>query len=107
MRKLFRTTAAALALAAALVIVPGQADAIGYEDSLDDCAYPELFDGLVMRPLGLAATIGGAVGMVVLAPVTLWPATVNRDIPIFAYEMVVPAAKFTFARRLGQCSSEN
>ena len=106
MRKLIRITAAAVALAAALTLVPSTAGAIGYEDSLDDCSYPKIFDGLVMRPLGLVALVGGAVGMVALAPITLWPATVNRDDGIFAYEMVVPAAKFTFSRRLGQCGMD-
>jgi hypothetical protein len=33
------------------------------------------------------------------------PVMIHRDYPKFAYMMVVPAAKFTFARRLGQCSS--
>jgi hypothetical protein len=105
MRKLVRTIAATLALTAALGFVPSRANAVGYEDSLDDCAYPQIFDALVMRPLGFATMLGGAAVLVPLMPLTLWPATVNRDSGTFVYEMVVPAAKFTFARRLGECSA--
>jgi hypothetical protein len=105
MRKLIRTTAAALALTAALALAPSRAGATGYEDSLDDCSYPKIFDALVLRPIGLVALVGGATSLIPLAPLTLWPATVNRDDGTFVYEMVVPAAKFTFARRLGECSS--
>ena len=76
--------------------------AVGYEDSLDDCAYPKFFDAVVMRPISFArwssARRPGRVHGHDLAP-----AIVNTDYPEFAYMMVVPAAKFTFARPLGQC----
>ena len=69
MRKLIRTTAAAVALAAALVIVPGPASAIGYEDSLDDCSYPQSFDVFVMRPLSFTAMLAGSMLLVGSAPI--------------------------------------
>jgi hypothetical protein len=106
MRKLIRTTAAAIALAAALVIVPGPASAIGYEDSLDDCSYPEAFDGAIMKPLGFGAMLLGAGTVVVCTVSIICPAVLNRDYPHFAAIMVVPAAKFTFTRRIGQCGGD-
>jgi len=102
MRKLIRSTFAALALAAVVGLVPAQAGAVGYEDSLDDCAYPAGFDALVMRPLGFASMMIGGTLLVALAPI--WLPVVNKDAPEFAYMMVVPAAHFTFVRSLGQCS---
>ena len=106
MRKLFRITAAAVALAAALALVPSQAGAVGYEDSLDDCSYPVGFDAGVMKPLGFTGMVLGA-GLVAVCTVSiLCPAILNRDYPAFARAMTVPAAKFTFTRRLGQCGAE-
>jgi len=105
MRKLIATTLAGLTLAAVIGLAPTNARATGYEDSLDDCSYPKLFDAIIMRPLGLGATVLGATSLIPLIPLTLWPATVNRDSGSFVYMMVVPAAKFTFARHLGQCAA--
>ena len=101
MSKFIRSTFAVLALAAVVGLVPANARAVGYEDSLDDCAYPKAFDALVMRPISFATMIVGATSLVALAP--LWLPVVNKDTPEFAYMMVVPAAKFAFVRPLGQC----
>jgi hypothetical protein len=102
MRKLIRSTFAALTLAAVVGLVPAPAGAVGYEDSLDDCAYPAGFDALVMRPLSFASMLIGGTALVALSPI--WLPVVNTDAPEFAYMAVVPAAKFTFSRPLGQCS---
>lgn len=102
MRKLIRSTFAALALVAVVGLVPAPAGAVGYEDSLDDCAYPAGFDALVMRPLSFASMLIGGTALVALAPI--WLPVVNTDAPEFAYMMVVPAAQFTFTRPLGQCT---
>ena len=102
MRKLIRSTFAALALVAVVGLVPAPAGAVGYEDSLDDCAYPKVFDGLVIRPLSFATMLVGAASLVVLAPI--WVPVVNKDAGAFTYLMVVPAAKFAFVRPLGACS---
>jgi hypothetical protein len=105
MRKLIATTLAGLTLAAVIGLAPTTARATGYEDSLDDCSYPKIFDAVIMRPIGFGAMVLGATSLVPLIPFTLWPATVNRDSGTFVYLMVVPAAKFTFGRGLGECSS--
>ena len=105
MRKLIRGTFVVLALAAVVGLVPANARAVGYEDSLDDCAYPKAFDAVVMRPISLFAMLGGAVGLAFFTATLIGPAMINTDYPEFATLMVVPAAKFTFARPLGQCVS--
>jgi len=101
MRKLIRSTFVVLALTAAVGLVPARAGAVGYEDSLDDCAYPKFFDAMVMRPLAFTSMVVGGATLVAFAPI--WLPVVNKDAPEFASMMVVPAAKFTFARPLGQC----
>ena len=105
MRKLIRTTAAAVALAAALVIVPGPASAIGYEDSLDDCAYPESFDVFVMRPLSFTAMLFGSAVLVGFAPI--WAAFDARDAGTIAHNLVGSPAQFAFGRRIGECGAES
>jgi hypothetical protein len=101
MRKFIRGTFVALALAAVVGLVPSHAGAVGYEDSLDDCAYPKAFDALIMRPISFATMLVGGASLVAFAPI--WLPVVNKDTPEFAHMMVVPAAKFAFARPLGQC----
>ena len=101
MRKLIRSTFVALALTAAVGLVPTTAGAVGYEDSLDDCAYPKFFDAMVMRPLSFTSMLVGGAALVAFSPI--WLPVVNTDTPEFASLLVVPAAKFTFARPLGQC----
>jgi len=105
MRKLIRGTFVVLALAAVVGMLPANARATGYEDSLDDCAYPKVFDATVMRFISLNVMIVGAVGLGAFTATIIGPAMINRDYPEFASMMVVPAAKFTFARPLGQCVS--
>jgi len=106
MRKLIATTLAGLTLTAIIALVPATASAVGYEDSLDDCSYPKIFDGVIMKPIAFTAMIGGALGVGVCTISILCPAFLNRDYPEFASMMVVPAAKFAFARRIGECSGD-
>lgn len=103
MRKLIRTVAAAVVLTATFALVPGPAGAVSYEDSLDDCAYPEVFDMAVMRPLSFAATAVGAVAYVATAPI--WALTVPSEAGQLGHTMVGEPAAFTFKRPLGQCAS--
>jgi len=103
MRKLIRTTAVALALASTLALLPTQAGAVGYEDSLDDCSYPESFDVFVMRPISFMGLMMGATTFVLLAPV--WAAFDARDAGQIAHNLVGSPAGFTFGRRIGQCSA--
>ncbi len=105
MRKLIRSTLTVLALAAVVGLVPVKAHAVGYEDSLDDCAYPAGFDAMVMRPLSFATMLAGGAILTVATLTVLVPAALNTDYPEFAYGLVVPSAQFTFARPLGQCAS--
>ena len=103
MRKLIRTTFAALALTSVLALVPVQAGATGYEDSLDDCAYPESFDVFIMRPIGFTGLLGGSLLYGVLAPV--WLAFDARDAGRIGHNLVVEPAQFTFGRTIGQCAA--
>jgi len=103
MRKLIRTTAAALALTAVLALAPSRAGAVGYEDSLDDCAYPQSFDVFVMRPLAFTGILFGSMVLVGGAPV--WAAFDARDAGQIAYNLVGEPAQFAFGRRIGECAS--
>ena len=102
MRKVIRSVVAAVVLIAAFGLVPSHAGAVGYEDSLDDCAYPKVFDGLVLKPLGFGATVVGGAVAVLSAP--LYP-LMHRDIGQFWHTLLAPPVNFTFVRRLGECSS--
>ncbi|HTO52044.1 MAG TPA: hypothetical protein VMR50_01560 [Myxococcota bacterium] len=103
MRKLIRTTAVALALTGALALLPTKAGAIGYEDSLDDCAYPESFDVFIMRPVSFMGLLFGSVTLGVTAPI--WAAFDLRDAGTITHNLVVEPAQFTFGRRIGQCGA--
>ena len=105
MRKLLRTVAATVALTAAFGLAPGRANAVGYEDSLDDCSYPKAFDAVIMKPLAFNAMLLGAFGVGLCTISIICPAVLNRDYPEFASMMVVPAAKFTFSRQIGECTA--
>src|SRR5262245_41752849 len=107
MRKLLATSLAGLMLVAVVGLTPVTANAIGFEDSLDDCGYPKLFDAAIMRPIGLFGLAVGATGLALFTATIIGPAMVNRDYPQVAKLLVAPAAKFTFARRLGECSGTN
>jgi hypothetical protein len=102
MRKLIHSTFAALALAAAILSLPTTAGAVGYEDSLDDCRYPEAFDVLVMRPLSFTALLIGSAVYVASAPI--WVTTVPRQAGTLANTLMGEPARFTFSRGLGECS---
>lgn len=84
--------AAALALTVAV-----QAQA--YDDVIDDTPSAEAmaFDLLIVRPLGLAGTIAGAVVFAVALPINLL--TFNFVDP--ARRLIIEPAKFTFVRDLG------
>lgn len=104
MRKLLASFVVGLTLVTVVGLTPATANAIGYEDSLDDCGYPKLFDAAIMRPIGLMGLVMGATGLTFFTLTIIGPAMVNRDYPQVAKLAVVPAAKFTFSRRLGECS---
>jgi hypothetical protein len=103
MRKLIRSVVATIVLAATFGLVPSHAGAVGYEDSLDDCAYPAVFDVAVMRPLSMGAMVVGAVAYVATAPI--WAFTIPSEAGSLAYTMMGSPADFAFKRPLGQCAS--
>ena len=103
MRKLYRTIAATIALCALVGLAPTRANAVGYEDSLEDCAYPESFDVFVMRPLAFTGLMFGSITLVAGAP--FWAAFDARDAGTITQNLVVEPARFAFGRRIGECSS--
>jgi len=103
MRKLYRTIAATIALSALVGLAPGRANAVGYEDSLEDCAYPQSFDVFIMRPLAFTGLMFGSVTLVATAP--FWAAFDLRDAGTITQNLVVEPAQFAFGRRIGECSA--
>lgn len=101
MRRIARNLLAMLTLAACLG-APVGARAVGYEDSLDDCDYPQTFDLLVMRPVGMTTVVIGAALFVPLFPIAL--VTVGDQLPEVAHNLVGAPWSFTFERRLGECN---
>jgi hypothetical protein len=75
---------------------------VGYEDSLDDCDYPQTFDLLVMRPLGMTTVVLGAALFVPLSPIAL--VTVGDQMGEVVDNLMGDPWRFTFQRRLGECT---
>ena len=101
MRKMTLTILVAGVLAACLS-VSRPAMAVSFEDSLDDCSYPKVFDVVVLRPLAFFSMLVGAVLYVPVFPVAA--ATVWEDIGQIGYGLVGASANFTFKRPLGECA---
>lgn len=97
MRKSLRLTFAA----AVLVTASGLASADEYRETAEDVpsAGAMGFDLLVVRPLGLVATVLGTGLFVLQLPLSLIQGEPPSD-P--AKKLVVEPAKFTFSRPLGQ-----
>ena len=102
MRKIGRRALAVVALVVCLS-VSQQALAVSYEDSLDNCSYPPIFDVMILRPLSLVATVVGTALFFPLSAVAF--ATVPADMGIVADSLVMATARFTFQRGLGECTS--
>ncbi len=101
MRKIGRHVLEVLALVACLG-VSQQALAISYEDSLDDCSYPPVLDVMIMRPLGLAATLLGTALFIPISPFAVF--SVWDDVDQVADGLILSPASFTFKRPLGECT---
>ena len=98
-------TARRLMMVAGLVMclgVPQGALAISYEDSLDDCSYPKMFDLMILRPLGLTSFMIGTALMVPLFPLGML--TTIRDLGSVKDSLLSAPLAFTFKRRLGECA---
>ncbi|WP_324780935.1 hypothetical protein [Thiobacillus sedimenti] len=65
-----------------------------------DRATDMVVDAVVMRPLGLVATVAGAALTVVALPFTIPSGSVGRSV----HELVVRPAEYTFKRPLGDFS---
>jgi hypothetical protein len=100
MKKLVCTVTAA-ALAFALIGAPNPAQATSYEDSLENCSYPKLFDLIVMRPLSLSMLGLGMALWVPLAPLTTMVSP--GDLDDVTGTLIGEPTNFTFNRPLGAC----
>jgi hypothetical protein len=92
-----------VALFAALLAAPIGAGATSYEDAMTECNYPPMFDLLVMRPLSFSTLLVGTALFIPAAPITLL--TTPADIGTVARILVLDPARFTFGRRLGECTA--
>ncbi len=105
--KLFRTTAAALALTTGLLTLPAQAEEVQASsgdpayDIQTPKAYAMLGDLIIARPLLIGATAIGAVAFVVSLPFTALGGNVKEA----GQALVADPAREAFARCLGCTSS--
>ena len=102
MKKLVRITLAG-AFLVSLAGAPNQARAVAFEDSLQDCSYPGLFDLMVMRPLSLSALALGTALYLPLAPWTVL--TAGDAVTEVTDKLILAPARFTFSRPLGECAT--
>lgn len=91
-----RCGAGLIALALAVAAVPGRAD--DSNTVTGDKGTDMLVDVVVMRPLGLVATVVGTALTIVALPFTIPTGSVGDS----AREMIVKPAEYTFKRPLGQ-----
>lgn len=93
---MIRNLIVSMAACATLTAAP-LASASGF---IDDKPRPEamIVDGLVVRPLGLCATVVGAAAWVVTLPFSL----LGRNSGEAARALVIEPAAFTFTRPLGE-----
>jgi hypothetical protein len=89
----------------ALVLATLAASSVaGQTDSgTGDRATDMVLDVVVMRPLGLAATLIGSVLTVVALPFTIPSGSVESS----AHELIVKPAEYTFKRPLGDFSDDH
>lgn len=90
-------------LALALVVMPLSAAAQPAESATGDRAADMVLDAVVMRPLGLVATVLGAALTVVALPFTIPSGSVEAS----ARELIVRPAEYTFKRPLGDFSDSS
>ncbi len=101
MRNRFRTLIAATLTGALILAAASPVAAYDRETDELNHSVPMLFDILIMRPIGLAMTIGGvALYAFPVAPFTLLtrPADVGKPLGL----LVATPARFTFVDPIGQ-----
>lgn len=89
-------------LAGALAVMPLSAAAQSDDTISGDKGTDMVVDAVVMRPLGLAATVLGTVLTVVALPFTIPGGNVEES----ARELIVRPAEYTFKRPLGDFSDD-
>lgn len=99
MKKQTRSLIVAVFLTAAPQFAAAQQDGTISGDKSTDM----VVDAVVMRPLGLAATLVGAVLTVVALPFTIPSGSVESS----ARELIVKPAEYTFKRPLGDFSDSD
>lgn len=87
-------------IALVFALMPFSATADNNDTVSGDKATDMVVDLVVVRPLGLAATVIGTVLMVVALPFTIPSGSVGSS----AREMIVKPAEYTFDRPLGEFS---
>lgn len=92
-----------LLLAAAIGVTPACATAQQGDGGSGDKATDMVVDAVVMRPLGLAATVVGTVLTVVTLPFTIPSGSVESS----ARELILRPAEYTFKRPLGDFSDSS
>lgn len=92
----------ALLLASALGVMPLAASADDADSVTGDKATDMVVDAVVVRPLGLVATVVGTVLTVVALPFTIPSGSVAAS----ARELIVRPAEYTFKRALGDFSED-
>ncbi len=102
MRKIARNFIFVLALVGSLTM-PLAASAVTYEDSFTNCNYPKTFDLMVMRPVSFVTLMFGTIFFLPLG--TLAALTVPEDFGDVYDSLVGAPARFTFQRRLGECTA--
>lgn len=100
---MMRNRLIAALLAAALAVLPVCAPAQQYDTVSGDKATDMVVDALVVRPLGLAATVVGTVLTVVALPFTIPSGSVEAS----AQELIARPAAYTFKRPLGDFSERD
>ncbi|MHB1084891.1 MAG: hypothetical protein ACYCZA_08625 [Thiobacillus sp.] len=90
-------------LALLLAMMPLSAAARQDDTTTGDKATDMVVDAVVMRPLGLAATLIGTVLTVVALPFTIPSGSVETSV----HELIVRPAEYTFKRPLGDFSGSS
>jgi hypothetical protein len=84
----------------ALLSVPSAASAFTDSDDVDQRSVNIVFDALILRPIGLVVTIGGAVAYGVTAAIV--GITRPKDIGKPLGPLVIAPARYTFVDPIGQ-----
>ena len=91
----------AMLLFSATSLVHAMEDTYTAQGGSDVSAETILVDGVILRPIGVLATIVGSVAFVVTLPFSIPTRSVDKA----AQKLVVDPAKYTFVRPMGQIES--